>query len=77
MAETAEQSEDQPISNVIFKVIVIGDAGVGKSAFIDRYVHRHFVRYQYNATLGGKLSVSRQNTLAVYSMTCKAKDRRR
>ena len=39
----------------MFKVIVIGDSRVGKSAFIDRYVHRRFRdRIEYKCTVGGK-----------------------
>lgn len=34
-----------------FKVLVIGDLGVGKTSIIKRYVHQHFSA-NYRATIG-------------------------
>ena len=37
------------------KVILVGDAGVGKTSFVQRYVDQSFLK-DYKATIGGKLN---------------------
>lgn len=41
------------MSELLFKVIIIGDATVGKTSFVQRYVHSH-PRREYKPTVGGK-----------------------
>ena len=36
----------------LFKVIIIGDPTVGKTSFVQRYVHESF-RRDYKGTIGG------------------------
>lgn len=38
----------------ILKIIVVGDAGVGKTSLMHQYVHRRFTN-QYKATIGADL----------------------
>lgn len=40
------------MSELLFKVIIIGDATVGKTSFVQRYVHNH-PRREYKPTVGG------------------------
>lgn len=40
-----------PQKKVLLKVIILGDAGVGKTALMNQYVHRKFST-QYKATIG-------------------------
>ena len=42
------------MSELLFKVIIIGDATVGKTSFVQRYVHSH-PRREYKPTVGGKV----------------------
>ncbi|XP_006633005.2 ras-related protein Rab-38 [Lepisosteus oculatus] len=42
---------DQPQKEFLFKVLVIGDLGVGKTSIIKRYVHQIFSQH-YRATIG-------------------------
>lgn len=37
---------------VLFKVLIIGDALVGKTSFVQKYVHGHS-RREYKPTIGG------------------------
>ena len=46
----AESGEPSPLQRV-FKVVIIGDSGVGKSSFIHRFCHNKF-RASYQATIG-------------------------
>lgn len=46
----AESSEPFPLQRV-FKIVIIGDSGVGKSSFIHRFCHNRF-RSSYSATIG-------------------------
>lgn len=39
-------------SEVLFKVLIIGDALVGKTSFVQRYVHGNS-RREYKPTIGG------------------------
>lgn len=41
------------MSELLFKVIIIGDATVGKTSFVQRYVHSH-PRREYKPTVGGE-----------------------
>lgn len=41
------------MSELLFKVIIIGDATVGKTSFVQRYVHSH-PRREYKPTVGGR-----------------------
>ena len=41
------------MSELLFKVIIIGDATVGKTSFVQRYVHNH-PRREYKPTVGGR-----------------------
>lgn len=40
------------MSELLFKVIIIGDATVGKTSFVQRYVNNH-PRREYKPTVGG------------------------
>ena len=43
------------MSELLFKVIIIGDATVGKTTFVQRYVHNHPRSWrEYKPTVGGK-----------------------
>ena len=42
------------MSEVLFKVLIVGDATVGKTSFVERYV-RGSTRREYKPTIGGKL----------------------
>ena len=39
-------------SEVLFKVLIIGDALVGKTSFVQKYVHGN-PRREYKPTIGG------------------------
>ena len=41
------------MSELLFKVIIIGDATVGKTSFVQRYVNNH-PRREYKPTVGGR-----------------------
>lgn len=41
------------MSEVLFKVLIIGDALVGKTSFVQKYVHGNS-RREYKPTIGGK-----------------------
>lgn len=41
------------MSELTFKVIIIGDATVGKTSFVQRYVNSH-PRRDYKPTVGGR-----------------------
>ena len=45
------------MSELLFKVIIIGDATVGKTSFVQRYVNNH-PRREYKPTVGGKVKIS-------------------
>lgn len=44
------------MSELLFKVIIIGDATVGKTSFVQRYVNNH-PRREYKPTVGGKVKI--------------------
>lgn len=44
-------SNSQQSSELLFKVLVVGEASTGKTSFIKRYVH-HFFSKAYRATIG-------------------------
>lgn len=37
--------------NILFKVIILGDSGVGKTSLMNQYVNKKFIS-QYKATIG-------------------------
>lgn len=44
------------MSELLFKVIIIGDATVGKTSFVKRYVNNHSgPGREYKPTVGGRL----------------------
>ena len=43
------------MSELLFKVIIIGDATVGKTSFVQRYVNSH-ARREYKPTVGGRVA---------------------
>ena len=45
------------MTELLFKVIIIGDATVGKTSFVQRYVHSH-PRREYKPTVGGTKGIS-------------------
>ena len=42
------------MTEYLYKVIVIGNHSVGKTAFLDRYVNNNFSGNNYKRTLAGK-----------------------
>ena len=44
----------------VFKVLVVGDSAVGKTAMVARYCHSRWLA-NYKVTLGGKLSLAQVN----------------
>lgn len=48
------------ISNMIFKIVVIGEAGVGKTSIINRYVDNRYEE-KYAPTLGFDFKTKRLN----------------
>lgn len=43
----------QTMTEILFKVIIIGDPTVGKTSFVQRYVNDAY-RRDYKMTIGGK-----------------------
>ena len=51
-----KHSNHQPKNEFLFKVLVIGELGTGKTSFIRRYVHTYFSE-NYRATIGVDFSL--------------------
>lgn len=46
-----QQHQHSSSRNVLFKVIILGDSGVGKTSLMNQYVNNKFIN-QYKATIG-------------------------
>lgn len=44
-------SSGRPKNELLYKILVIGELGTGKTSFIKRYVHQFFSQH-YRATIG-------------------------
>ena len=55
------------MSDLLFKVLIIGDATVGKTSFVQRYVHG-VNRREYKPTIGGQYALG----TAVITVTIKS-----
>lgn len=51
----AKKSRTMSNSNIVFKIIIVGDTGVGKSCLLVRYTRDEFSN-EYNATIGVEFS---------------------
>ena len=49
------------MTEILFKVLIVGDATVGKTSFVQRYVNDAY-RKGYKPTLGGKNDHGQQHT---------------
>ena len=45
------QGSGRPKNELLYKILVIGELGTGKTSFIKRYVHQFFSQH-YRATIG-------------------------
>lgn len=51
----SKKSRTMSNSNIVFKIIIVGDTGVGKSCLLVRYTRDEFSN-EYNATIGVEFS---------------------
>lgn len=52
----SEDLKPRTITEHLFKILVIGDSGVGKTSFVNRYVRNHFSA-QMKLTVGADFSM--------------------
>lgn len=61
----------QTMTEILFKVIIIGDPTVGKTSFVQRYVNDAY-RRDYKMTIGGKDQWIGGGGLSNYSLNGKS-----
>ena len=61
-AAVARNSFGAPRKELLFKVLVIGELGAGKTSLIKRYVHQYFSEHYRNVYLGRLSTVATMST---------------